>query len=47
MNGWIQQYGDRQETDLRICIDSNQFSFGLSGSDAASETVYFYRAWKR
>ncbi len=24
---------------MRICIDSNQFIFGLSGSDAASETV--------
>jgi predicted nucleic acid-binding protein len=24
---------------MRICIDSNQFIFGLSGSDAASETL--------
>jgi predicted nucleic acid-binding protein len=24
---------------MRICIDSNQFIFGLSGSDVASETV--------
>ncbi len=24
---------------MRICIDSNQFIFGLSGSDPASETL--------
>lgn len=24
---------------MRICIDSNQFIFGISGSDMASETL--------
>jgi hypothetical protein len=24
---------------MRICIDSNQFIFGIAGTDAASETI--------